>query len=111
MQSHTKQPFDQLSGLKLIFETIYLFRQTKTSHFTLQGVSPDLTEELGRVALKTNYGQFPDTMHAFVGSVALAGAEGGLWAVHGGNRRLPEAMLKESGANLVRAAVRIFDSF
>ena len=31
-------------------------------------------------------GQMPDSLHAFVGSVGLAGMDGSLWAVEGGNK-------------------------
>ncbi len=37
--------------------------------------------------------------------MSLAGAEPGLWSIHGGNRRLPEELLKHSKANLLRAMV------
>ena len=56
-------------------------------------------------AVNTNYGQTPDSVHALVGGVALAGAEGGLWGIHGGNKRLPEELLAASGANLIQAQV------
>ena len=51
------------------------------------GVSDKLIDELVRVATRVNYGQMPDEMDAFVGLVAAAGAQGGLWAVQGGNYR------------------------
>ena len=47
----------------------------------------------------------PNGVHGFVGSVALAGAQDGLWAVRGGNKLVPEGCLRKSGANLVRAKV------
>ena len=53
------------------------------------GVSKEFIDELARVGTRVNYGQMPDKMDAFVGSVALAGA--GLWAVEGGNYRLVRA--------------------
>lgn len=62
------------------------------------GVSEQLINELVRVATRVNYGQFPGSMDAFVGSVALAGAQGGLWAVQGGNYRIPEHLLHLSKA-------------
>lgn len=33
--------------------------------------------------------------------MSLAGAESGLWSVHGGNKKVPEALLNVSGANLL----------
>ena len=47
----------------------------------------------------------PDGVHGFVGSVALAGAQDGLWAVRGGNKLVPEGCLRKSGASLARARV------
>ena len=47
----------------------------------------------------------PNGVHGFVGSVALAGAQDGLWAVRGGNKLIPEGCLRKSGANLMRARV------
>ena len=40
-----------------------------------------------------------------LGTVSLAGIESGLWSVKGGNRLIPENLLKSSGANLIRSAV------
>jgi hypothetical protein len=52
------------------------------------GMSPQLVDELAMTAVRVNYGgQTPDSLHGFVGSVALAGAEDGLWAVKGGNKQ------------------------
>ena len=47
----------------------------------------------------------PHGVHGFVGSVALAGVQDGLWAVRGGNKLVPEGCLRKSGANLVKARV------
>ena len=66
------------------------------------GVDALLIDELVTVATRVNYGnaflsssmnltldmsgQMPNTLHAFVGSVGLAGMDGSLWAVEGGNK-------------------------
>ncbi len=55
--------------------------------------------------MRVNYGQDPYSVHAMVGSVALAGAMGGLWSVEGGNKRVAEELLKKSGAGFVQAQV------
>ena len=68
-------------------------------------MSRRLVDELGMVAVKTNYGQMPHGVHALVGAVSLAGAEGELWSVQGGNRRVAEELLERSRAQLVRAKV------
>lgn len=69
------------------------------------GISPLLVEELGTVATRVNYGQFTQSMHAFVGSVGLAGTQGDLWAVEGGNYKVAECALERAGAKLVLSQV------
>jgi len=64
------------------------------------GVLRELVGELGTVASRVNYGQFPSTLHGFVGAVGLAGVDGNLWAVEGGNFRVAECALEKSGAAL-----------
>ncbi len=68
-------------------------------------MSKQLVDELAMAAVNTNYGQKPDGVHAMVGSVALAGAEGNLWTVEGGNRKVAEELLRRSGAHYVQAQV------
>ena len=51
------------------------------------GIDELMIDELVTVASRVNYGQMPDTLHAFVGSVGLAGMDGSLWAIQGGNNR------------------------
>ena len=43
----------------------------------------------------------------YAGAVTFAGAGGGgyLWSVEGGNYRVPQALLKESQANLIKSTV------
>jgi hypothetical protein len=50
----------------------------------------------------------PSTVHAFVGFVALAGAEDDLWSVKGGNKQIAELLLERAKAKLVPAQVRDF---
>lgn len=46
------------------------------------------------------------TKNTFVlGSVSVAGADGGLWAVHGGNIIVPQMLLERSQATLINARV------
>ena len=40
-----------------------------------------------------------------LGSVSLAGAESGLWSVHGGNKKVPQSLLNASGAHLITEEV------
>merc|ERR1719239_192656 len=69
------------------------------------GVARELIGELGTVASRVNYGQFPSTLHGFVGAVGLAGVDGNLWAVEGGNFRVAECALEKSGASLKKVRV------
>lgn len=69
------------------------------------GMSRQLVDELAMVAVNVNYGQSPHAVHALVGAVALAGAEDGLWAVDGGNKRVAEQLLERSKANYAQAQV------
>jgi len=64
-----------------------------------------LIEELVTVAVRVNYGQMPQDVHAFVGYIALAGIEGGLWSIEGGNYRLPQSLIKLSLSKLVSGRV------
>ena len=73
-------------------------------------ISDILIDELGMVAAKVNYGQFTDNLHAFVGSVSLAGIQGGLWNVRGGNYKIPECLLKKSMDKIVAASVLSVDN-
>ena len=70
-----------------------------------QNLPGNLIDELVMAAVRTNYGQVPSTVHAFVGSVAVAGAEGGLWSIEGGNHLLPEKLLLLSEAVVVQSKV------
>ena len=70
------------------------------------GVSKAMIDELVTVALRVNYGQMPSDVHAFLGAVSLAGVEGDLWSIEGGNYQLPEVLFLNSGADLVPERVR-----
>ncbi len=69
------------------------------------GLTKELIDELVMIAVRTNYGQTPDSVHAFVGSVALAGATDGLWAVKHGNKQVVEQCLEQSHVRLEMARV------
>ena len=47
----------------------------------------------------------PNDIHAFVGSVGLAGMHGELWSVDGGNYRVAEELIKIAKANLIPSRV------
>ncbi|XP_047473779.1 prenylcysteine oxidase-like [Penaeus chinensis] len=63
-----------------------------------------IIDELVTAVTNCNYGQTAD-VHAFVGAIAVAGADPNLWAVTGGNKRVPEELLKHSRATLLRRKV------
>lgn len=72
-----------------------------------QNFPENLIQELVTAAVRCNYGQVPSTVHGLVGSVALAGAEGELWSILGGNHLLAEKLLESSKATIVKAEVSI----
>lgn len=41
----------------------------------------------------------------FIASVSVAGAAGGLWAVEGGNEKVPQRLIEESGARVIRKTI------
>ena len=78
-----------------------------SEHLTKEvGIDDKLLTEVVSAATKFNYGQLPDTIHAFVGAVALIGFDKRLWAVEGGNSGVSECALSKSGAELVRREVK-----
>lgn len=63
-------------------------------------LNEELINELINSITLVNYGQTVDTLHSFVGSVAMAGAGGDLWNIEGGNELLPTRLVNASDANL-----------
>ncbi|XP_071792006.1 prenylcysteine oxidase 1-like [Asterias amurensis] len=61
------------------------------------GYSDRFIDEFVSVAARVNYGQSTN-ITAFAGMVSVAGVMPGLWAVQGGNKQIPQALLKSSGA-------------
>jgi len=88
-------------------EMLALTKMTTEKKLQQLAISEELIHEIGMVASKVNYGQFPDTLHGFVGSVSLAGIQGGLWNVEGGNYRIPQCLLDKSGAKLKQASAKL----
>jgi len=70
------------------------------------GFGEKYRNEIARVAMRINYGQDID-IQAFVGAISMAGMQGGLWSVEGGNFRVAEAALKASKALWKKARVTI----
>ena len=69
------------------------------------GVSEIMVDEIVTVASRVNYGQMPAELHAFVGSVGLAGMDGALWAVQGGNKEVVKCASMLAGGRGNRARV------
>ena len=82
-----------------------LIGRSLTQDLEGHAVGRTLIEELVTVAVRVNYGQMPESIHAFVGYISLAGAEGGLWSIEGGNWKLPQALVDLSQARLVKSRV------
>ncbi|PSN33871.1 Prenylcysteine oxidase, partial [Blattella germanica] len=77
---------------------------TTKEGFLEEGFSEKLIDELISATLTANYGQSTN-VHKFVGSVSVAGAEGGLWSVNQGNSMVPHLLLEHSHAVLNLAKV------
>ncbi|KAI1301757.1 Farnesylcysteine lyase [Halotydeus destructor] len=76
--------------------------QTLREHLKSQISSNEkLIDELAQAITLVNYGQSVDDLHAFVGSVSIAGSGGGLWSIEGGNELLPKALAGHSEAKLL----------
>lgn len=78
----------------------YLNVSVKEAFIEMEGFSESIVNELVQASLRCNYGQTIN-VHEFVGSVSMAGMDGELWSVNGGNRRVAERLLEESKAKLI----------
>ena len=80
-------------------EMMELTKVTLAEKLLSLGVDPLLVDELVTVATRVNYGQMPDSLHAFVGSVGLAGTGGSLWALEGGNKKVASCNMRNARAS------------
>lgn len=78
----------------------YLNISVKDAYEKHEGFSESIVNELVQASLRCNYGQTVN-VHEFVGSVSMAGMDGKLWCVNGGNRRVPERLFEQSNAKLI----------
>ncbi|XP_063067351.1 prenylcysteine oxidase 1 [Engraulis encrasicolus] len=69
-----------------------------------EGFSQSFLNDIVAPVARVNYGQSV-RINAFVGAVSLAGADAGLWAVDGGNKRVCSGLLYNSKAELIQARV------
>ncbi|XP_051834900.1 prenylcysteine oxidase-like [Antechinus flavipes] len=68
------------------------------------GVTQRFIDEVITALLRASYGQSA-TMAAFAGAMSLAGIQGNLWAVEGGNKLVCSGLLKLTKANVIYARV------
>ncbi|XP_060072471.1 prenylcysteine oxidase-like [Ylistrum balloti] len=73
-----------------------------------EGFHEAMIQELVMGAMRTNYGQGLD-IPGFVGAISMAGVQSGLWSVKGGNKKVPENIVKHSKVNVIPAEVKMVE--
>ncbi|KAF3828430.1 hypothetical protein GH733_004884 [Mirounga leonina] len=68
------------------------------------GVTQRFIDDVVSAVLRASYGQSA-AMPAFAGAMSLAGAQGSLWSVEGGNKLVCSSLLKLTKANVIHATV------
>lgn len=96
------EAMDPVSGQDDVLDLTKISLKDKLATLDLDS---NLVKELVTVATKFNYGQLPDSVHAFVGAVGLIGFDKKLWAVEGGNYRVAQCALELSRAKVVKGEV------
>lgn len=81
-----------------------LANQTLEEAMRKEGFSQSFLNDVVAPVTRVNYGQSV-RINGFVGAVCLAGADPGLWAVDGGNKRVCSGLLYNSKAELIPAKV------
>ncbi|GAA6217007.1 prenylcysteine oxidase 1 [Lates japonicus] len=81
-----------------------LMNQTLEETMISEGFSQIFLNDIVAPITRANYGQSV-RIHGFVGAVSLAGADSGLWAVDGGNKRVCSGLLYHSKSELIPARV------
>ncbi|KAL2716889.1 prenylcysteine oxidase-like [Vespula squamosa] len=75
-------------------------------HLLNLGYAEKLIDELVKAPLLVDYGQ-TTSIHSFVSCVTLAAAVGNLWAVKGGNKKVPEHLIyRNVNVNVVSSYVK-----
>ncbi|XP_063301296.1 prenylcysteine oxidase-like [Pelobates fuscus] len=69
------------------------------------GVTQRFIDDVISAVIKANYGQSV-AIPALVGAMSLAGAQGNMWAVEGGNKLVCSGLLKMTKANVLHAKVK-----
>ncbi|TWW66015.1 prenylcysteine oxidase 1 [Takifugu flavidus] len=83
---------------------LHLMNQTLEETMLGEGFSQIFLNDIVAPITRVNYGQSV-RLNAFVGAVSLAGADPGLWAVDGGNKRVCSGLLYHSKSDLISARV------
>ncbi|XP_030292625.1 prenylcysteine oxidase 1 [Sparus aurata] len=81
-----------------------LMNQTLEEAMMGEGFSQVFLNDIVAPITRVNYGQSV-RINGFVGAVSLAGADSGLWAVDGGNKRVCSGLLYNSKSELIPARV------
>ncbi|XP_010876056.2 prenylcysteine oxidase 1 [Esox lucius] len=81
-----------------------LSNQTLEEAMLGEGFSQSFLNEVVAPITRVNYGQSV-RISGFAGAVALAGADSGLWAVDGGNKKVCSGLLYHSKVDLIQARV------
>ncbi|KAM9254203.1 prenylcysteine oxidase 1-like isoform 1-T1 [Dugong dugon] len=68
------------------------------------GVTQRFIDDVISAVLRASYGQSA-AMPAFAGAMSLAGAQGSLWSVEGGNKLVCSGLLRLTKANVIHATV------
>ncbi|KAK6617216.1 hypothetical protein RUM44_005547 [Polyplax serrata] len=102
------EAFDTVEALLAAIDPKFVdYLNVSTKHgFEKDGISNMIINEIIMATIRANYGQNVN-IPKMVGSVSIAGAFGDLWAVKGGNFKIPQYLLKESRANLILRTVSV----
>ncbi|XP_042328017.1 prenylcysteine oxidase 1 [Sceloporus undulatus] len=85
-------------------EFVQMLNQTIDESMQTASFSQKFIREMVTPVMRVNYGQGVN-INGFVGAVSLAGAEGGLWSVEGGNKLVCVGLLYTSKAQLIPGTV------
>ncbi|XP_065201064.1 prenylcysteine oxidase 1-like isoform X2 [Planococcus citri] len=82
----------------------YLNIDSEDGFSKIAGINEVTINDLVRGSLRVNYGQTTN-VHLFVGSVSVAGMTGKLWSIEGGNKKIPELLIKNNSVNFIHNKV------
>ncbi|CUA71609.1 hypothetical protein RSOLAG22IIIB_09699 [Rhizoctonia solani] len=91
-------PYQSISAISSALNFTHITSVSAAEYLTDNGVSPLFVHELVEAATRVNYGQNVNDIHALEGMVSMAA--NGAHSVAGGNWRVFERWVKESGAKV-----------